>query len=50
MDVHKSQATKSFFSAIVDLNHVFKTQSELNVLSAVAVEIGKTKSRMSMFG
>ena len=43
MDVHKSQAIKSFFS-LVDLNRVFKIQSELNILSAVAVEIGKTKS------
>ena len=50
MDVHKTQVTKS--SAIVDLNHVFKIRSELNVLSAVAVEIGKTNSsfnRMLIF-
>ena len=40
MNVHKRRL--SF--AIVDLNHVFKMRNELNVLSGVAVEIGKTKS------
>ena len=37
----------SLSASIVDLNQVFKIRSELKVLSAVAVEIGKTKSNFS---
>ena len=37
-------------SAIVDLDHNFKVRREPNVLSAVAVEIGKIKSSLNNMG